>query len=96
MVLIIKHLLILSQIFSQDSTVVIFNESQNTILDSENPLTELLTPNPWGSIESGALIEFSWVAEDAYFGEQPINIYYTESIGGYFIPLMFNVCRLSK
>ena len=91
MVLIIKHLLILSQIFSQDSTVVIFNESQNTILDSENPLTELLTPNPWGSIESGALIEFSWVAEDAYFGEQPINIYYTESIGGYFIPLMLEL-----
>ena len=84
-------ILSLFPVFGQDTTVVIFTESQFIILDSEDPTIQLLNPISGSEIDSGETVEFSWLAEDDYFGEQSIDILFSESIGDYFQPLSLNL-----
>ncbi|MBC8197472.1 MAG: T9SS type A sorting domain-containing protein [Candidatus Marinimicrobia bacterium] len=64
-----------------DSTLVIAQPSNITIVDSKNPTINLSTPNGGESYNSGESIPIQWTADDDQFGLSPINIQQSIGIG---------------
>jgi hypothetical protein len=64
-----------------DSTLVITQPSNITIVDSKNPTIILSTPNGGESYTSSETVSIQWTAEDDQFGLSPINIQQSIGIG---------------
>ena len=75
----------------QDSTLVVYNDSQLATIDSKDPEVSLISPNGSEEIESGQLGLIQWTAEDDTFEDDAISIYLGLGIGSVFNPLEENM-----
>ncbi len=78
-----------------DSTIVIFNETPNIIIDTKMPTVDLYSPNGSEVFESGGLIICDWLATDDLFDDTPVSILLSGSISSEFEPLIENVINSS-
>ncbi len=66
-----------------DSTLVI-NENTNAItVDSADPMVELINPNGGEEYDSGSMAEVEWSATDDSFGDAPVTVSLSTSLGGF-------------
>ncbi len=65
----------------QDSTLVLAGETPSFIVDTKDPTVEWYAPNGSEAFESGGMMSCDWLAADDYFGETPVTILLSESIG---------------
>ena|GEM_PF-2067528 len=81
---IISFLLFFAVVLSQDSTIVIHNDTPSFVIDTIDPNTTLISPDGQETYLSGELISIEFLASDDSFGEAPITLSIAEFIGGYF------------
>lgn len=74
-------------------TVLIENDySDISILDSEWPNIEWIYPNnPGEQFDNYEVITVDWFADDRSFGNEPISIYLSTELGGYYNPIAENI-----
>ena len=70
--------------FGQDTTVVLTEYSSTFTVDTQDPSVVWVFPNGGESYDAGQIIAGSWSAEDSLFGETPVSIFLSPSIGAGF------------
>ena len=86
-------LILTSFLLSQDSTIVVYGESNIFTIDSQNPAITLSYPNGGESFSQGESINAQWSATDNSFNNESISIYIANSIGAEFTPLSENIAN---
>ena len=79
----------------QDSTLVLTDETPSFVVDTKDPTVEWYAPNGGETFESGGMMSCDWLAADDYFGETPVTILLSESIGSGFEILSDNIANTS-
>ena len=67
-----------------DTLISIQNELEGLILDSESPILTWIFPNGGEQFDNNTTISVEWFAEDESFGNEPISIYLSKELGGYY------------
>ena len=78
-----------------DTTSVVFGESNIITVDSKNPLIELISPNGGEQFDSEETIAVEWSASDDSFSGNDIDISVATEIGGWFIPMVEQISNIS-
>ncbi len=71
----------------EDSLLSVFDDSENFIVDSIDPVIQLISPNGGEQFDSGEVVSVEWYATDNSFTGEDIDIAIATEIGGWFISI---------
>ncbi len=75
----------------EDSSIVVFDDSDIFIVDTVDPIIDLISPNGGEQFDSGDSVLVEWYAYDDSFTGEDIDIDVATEIGGWFVPIAENI-----